>query len=512
MWPRSGDAVGERRRTWYLLARTRKEALAVAYRQRVISALKWNVSGQFGVQAIRFVLVIILARLLSPHEFGLMAMLTVITQFLVLNSDLGFEQALIHRREITEAHRSSVFWLMILVGLVLGVALVAGASWIAKFYGVDGLTALTRLVAAVFVLRALGVVPRALVARQLDFRIVAARRCAAVALGGVCAVGLAWRGFGVTSLAVELLVTTAAESLLLLVACGWRPRFEFAGAAVRDLLGFSVYRPAARTLSYWAQHIDKLLIGRFLGSGPLGLYGRAYNLARLPVLFVSRAIVNVMFASLASIQDDHRRVRRVYLRTIGAVALATVPMCLGLSVTAEPLVIGVLGPQWRAAVPILRLLALAAAVQSITTLASSLYLSQGRADLQFRLTALQRLSTIAAIFIGLRWGVLGIATALVLVSLINALPTLYFAGRLIGLPLAAVLAETAPVLIAAAIMTAAVAAVDAWTSHGLPPLTLLSVEVLTGALVYWVALLILRARAYFDVLGLLWLPASAGDA
>ncbi len=128
--------------------------------------------------------------------------------------------------------------------------------------------------------------------------------------------------------------------------------------------------------------MDQLLIGKLLGSDALGLYARGYNLARVPQVFVSRSIVHVMFPSLALIQDDADRVRAVYLRTTGAVALATFPMCMGLFATAEPFVVGVLGSQWRETVPTLQLLSLASLVQSISTLAGALYLSQGRTDLQ----------------------------------------------------------------------------------------------------------------------------------
>ena len=345
------------------------------YRQRVLAAARWSLSGELAVQAIRAAFAVVLARLLTPRDFGLLAMLTIVTQFVAANSDAGFEEALVQKRDLAEAHRSSVFWAMLVSGVALTVGLLLMAPWIAAFYGVEELTPLAQALSVLFLLRTAGTVPRALMARRLDFRVPAALGGVAALVAGTAAVLLAWRGFGVLSLAVQLLVSAAVESLLLFRVCGWRPRLEFRARALRDLLGFSAYRPAARTLGYWARNMDQLLIGKLLGSDALGLYARGYNLARVPQVFVSRSIVHVMFPSLALIQDDADRVRAVYLRTTGAVALATFPMCMGLFATAEPFVVGVLGSQWRETVPTLQLLSLASLVQSISTLAGALYLS-----------------------------------------------------------------------------------------------------------------------------------------
>src|SRR6185503_1564318 len=197
-------------------------------------------------------------------------------------------------------------------------------------------------------------VPRAIVARRLDFRTIARLQCGVAVIAGASAVTLASRGFGPVSLVADLLITSALEGLLLFHASAWRPRLELRVAALRDVLGFSAYNLAARMTSLSAGPMDQLVIGKFLGSTTLGLYARAYNIMRVPLLNVSRSIVRAMFPSLAMIQDDVARVRETYVRTTAMVALATVPMCLGFFATAEPLVVGVFGPQWRETVPILR--------------------------------------------------------------------------------------------------------------------------------------------------------------
>lgn len=473
------------------------------YRQRVLTALTWSASGELTMQSLRLVFRIALVRLLSPQDFGHMAMLMVIVSFLVGNSDLGFEEALVQRHDVTEVHRSSVFWMMLLVALVLTAGQIAASPWIAEFYGVPELTSLALWLSALFALRAVGVVPRAIATRDLDLRLIASRQSVAIAVAGVCAVLLAWFGFGVASLAAEALVATALESLLLLRASRWHPRRELRFAALRELAGFGVYRPVARTLTYWAGRVDQLLVGKLLGSHALGLYAPAFNLARAPVVTVSRVIVGVLFPSFSLLREDPARIPVVYLRTCGAIALATVPMCMGLCAAARPFVLGVLGPQWHDAIPLVRILSLMGMFQSFSVFATALYLAQGRSDLLLRLTVAQRTSTVVAIVVALRWGLVGIAIAQMVGAAVNAVPTLYFAGRLIGVPLRTVVAQLWRVFVSGGLMAALVLAIDQWAASRWDPLALLALEGVVGVVAYWAALRILRVGAYSDVLAVL---------
>jgi O-antigen/teichoic acid export membrane protein len=476
--------------------------VTATYRTRVLSALSWSVSGDLAAQAIRMVFGVALARLLSPREFGLLAMLTVVTQFVAANADAGFEDALVQKRALSEAHRSSVFWTMMLIGAALTIAMALAAPAFARFYEAAGLAPLAVTLSPLFLFGAAGVVPRALLARRLDFRRPAALGCVAAAVAGAGAVTLALLGCGVMSLAAQLLLTEAIETTLLFRACGWRPRLELRMAALHDLFGFSAYRPLARTLGYWARNLDQFLIGKLLGSEALGLYARAYGFARFPVTYVSRSIVGVMFPSLALIQDETARIRAVFLRTTGAVALTTFPLCVGLALAAEPLVVGMLGPQWRDTVPSLRILSFAALVQSVSTLSGILYLARGRTDLHFRVTALQRVATMIAIVAAVRWGVRGVAAAQVVAAIVSALPTLTSACGLVDLRLRTLLAPLWRVLLASVLMAIAALAAGAWAGPQ-PPLALLAIEAGVGGAAYWLAVIALRVAAYRDVLAVL---------
>ncbi len=473
------------------------------HRGRALRALSWSLSGQFAVQAVRFGFGVALARLLSPREFGLLAMVTLVVQFGTSVADLGFADAIVQRRSLDEEHRSAVFWTLLVASVILMLATVALAPQIAAFYGVADVAGLARMVAPVFVLSGLSTVPRAIVERRLDFRSVVQCECVAAAIAGMAGVVLAWRGHGVTSLAAQLLLGTAIEGLLFLRASGWRPRMRWSAAALGDLVGFGSNRVATRMLGYWSRHVDELLVGRILGVAALGLYTRAFNLIQVPVVYVSRATSRVLFPSLAEIQDDSERVRRAHLRTTGAVALATVPMCLGLAVLADPIVLGVFGVRWQTMVPLVRILSVAGLLQSVTSLSASLFLSQGRADLHLRVTLFQSVCTIIAVLVGRQWGVTGVAVAYVAAGMVVAVPTLRLAGGLVGLSVTDIVTSVRPALLAGTIMAVAVALVDRWAFDGASALDRLAAGIPLGIVSYAAMIHFGRVQAYRDVANLL---------
>jgi O-antigen/teichoic acid export membrane protein len=401
---------------------------------------------------------------------------------------------------------------MLLLGGVLSLAAFLAAPAIARFYGVAEVRPLVELLAPLFVVGSIGTVPRALLVRRLAFPRLIAIEGGTTAAGGLVAVGLAANGFGVASLAAQLLAAEALESALLWRASGWRPALVLRRSALGELFGFSAYRVATRTLGYWGQHVDQLLIGKLLGVGPLGLYERAYVLIRFPVLYVSRAVARATFPSLSLIQDEVARMRAIHLRTTGAVALVTFPLCMGLFAAAEPLVTGLLGAQWREAVPLVRILAVASLVQSVASLTSSLYLSQGRTDLHFKMNLLQSVTMIAAIVVGRRWGVTGVAAGYTVATVAVALPTLWVAGRLVALPLRTLAAHLRPLFAASATMTLVVLGLDATARGWLGPLPLLAAEVAAGGLTYLAALQLFRVESLRDALDALRGPAPADTA
>ena len=473
------------------------------FRHKTINGIAWSVISQIGRLALTFVIGIILARLLSPREFGLIAMVTVITSFASIFAELGFSAALVQKQDVTQVHLSSVFWLNLGAGLTLTLIFMAGAPLVAFFYKEPMLTPLTMLISTNFFISSLNIVQNTLLSKALNFRTLSIVEITALLISGTVAIAMAATGYGVWSLAVQSVVLAAVTAILLWMQGNWRPSFIFRWTAVRDLLGFSLSLFGTKVLNYWVRNIDYLLIGRFLGTSPLGIYNKAYEVMLFPLTSVSRVLSRVMFPSFSIIQENKSRVASLYLQMTRTIALVTFPMMMGLFVTVESFVLVIFGPQWAGMIPVLRVLSLVGMTQSIGTLNGNLYLSQGRADLQLKVGLVLKTNAILGIVIGLQWGILGVAIGYAIASLINSYPSFYFAGRLVGLTYWQLLRNLSGVFGCAVAMAALVWAVGLLIPDAWPLWARFSLQVLFGAIVYLAMIHLFKLPAYREVRALL---------
>jgi len=472
-------------------------------RSKTLSGIVWNIVSQFGQQGLMFVIMVVLARLLSPHEFGLVAMVTVITSFANLFAEMGFSAALIQKQDIQPIHLSSVFWLNVIAGGALTLLFILGAPLLAAFYNEPALIPLTIASAVNFSIASLGIVQMTLKTKAMDFQTLSLVEITATGVAGGVAIGLAYGGFGVWSLVGQSLVLSGVTVILLWLLSDWRPRFQLHWGYIKELLGFSVSLFGTNILNYWARNIDYLLIGRFLGTDPLGIYYRAYDIMLVPLTSVSRVLSRVMFPSLALVQSDPQRVRNMFLRLTRTVALASFPMMFGLLVTVEPFVLTLFGDQWREMIPLLRVFALIGLLQSIITLNGNLYLSQGRADLQFKVSLAVKAVAITGIIIGLRWGIVGVAVGYAVASVLCAYPSFFFAGKLVGLTFRQLLENLASVFVCAAGMAGLVWGLASFIPANWPVWLSLIVQVAVGGGLYLGLIHGLRVKAYQEARALL---------
>lgn len=469
------------------------------FRAKTVNGITWSVVSRVIRLALMFIIGVILARLLSPREFGLVAMITVITSFASLFAELGFSAALVQKQDISPVHLSSVFWLNLGAGLLLTLLFVAAAPLIARFYQEPMLTPLTMLISTNFLISSLNIVQNTLLTKSLDFKTLSIVEISAITIAGIIAIAMAYLGFGAWSLAAQSVIFSVVTAATLWFLSSWRPSFLFKWTAIQDLLGFSLSLFGTKVLNYWVRNIDYLLIGRFLGTNPLGIYNRAYDIMLFPLVSVSQVLSRVMFPSMSLIQEDKQRVAGLYLRMTRAIALVTFPMMLGLFVVVEPFVLVVFGAQWIGMIPVLRVLSLVGMSQSIGSLTGSLYLSQGRAGLQFRVGLILKTISILGIVVGLQWGIVGVAIGYAIASFINSYPSFYFAGRLVNLTYWELLKNLSGVFGCAVVMAAAVWALGLLLPGGWPLWVLLSLQVALGVVVYVSFVHLFNLRAYREV-------------
>jgi PST family polysaccharide transporter len=269
-----------------------------------------------------------------------------------------------------------------------------------------------------FLLSSLSVVQRALLSKQLAFRTLAIAETVAAVVSSAVAIVCAEEGLGVFSLVVQVNLMAGITTVVLWQTSGWRPTFAFSIDDVRSIWGFSANVVGFNIVNYFGRNLDYILIGRFLGAQPLGYYTLAYNLLLFPVQNLTYTVGRVTFPVYASMQDDNDRLGRAYLRVVGTLAMLSFPLMLGLLAVCDVFVRTVYGPRWAPAIPAVAIFAPVGLVQSISSMNGSVYQAKGRADLQFRIGMLFSLLVVASFFVGLHWGMLGVAGAYAIVAVV----------------------------------------------------------------------------------------------
>jgi O-antigen/teichoic acid export membrane protein len=462
-----------------------------------VSGLGWSCLSQVVQQTIQFIVTAILAHLLVPADFGMMAMIVIFIGFLRSVADLGFTVALIQKHEIDHRHLNTVFWLTIASGILLTLLSIFLAPFIAKFYGQHCLKNLTIALSVIFIVTSLSVVPQAILQKGMKFRLLAKVETGAAIVAGVCAVVLASRGAGIWSLVMQTLVGASASTLLLWYLCRWRPAFTFDSASCSEMYRFSANLMGFNVLNYWVRNLDNLLVGRFLGSSMLGIYSFAYNLMVMPVSQITGVTSRVMFPALASIKDDIDRVRGIYLMSTRIIALFSFPVIVGMIVVAEPFIMLVYGAKWLPVVPVFQILCLTGLLQPVGATVGWIFTTQGRTDLMFKFGVYAGIIYLISFAVGIKWGIIGVAWSYFFSSYLLILyPSWSIPGRLIRISFARMIVNLLAPFLASATMGCLVWGVDAIFLSKRNAGFRISILVLTGVFVFSAILYIFQIRAF----------------
>jgi PST family polysaccharide transporter len=351
----------------------------------------------------------VLARLLVPDDFGLIGMALFFIGIGQLFADFGIGSAIVQSRSSDDLILSSCFWLNLVIAAGLALAVLVSAPLVAQFYGRGDLVPLVAALSVNLLLAGLLVVPQALLYQEMRFADIARAQVLGSLAASAAAIVLAWSGAGVWALVAQPVVGSTVNFLACLHARPWRPRLAYSWPQVKPLARFSLSLLGANLVGYANRNTDSLIIGRFLGAGPLGIYSMAMQIMLYPLQQVSSVIVRVLFPALVQIRDDLPRLRAAYLTAVGAIAFVTFPMMAGLFAVAEDFVLVVFGTQWSEMVPVIRILAWVGMMQSVGTTVGTIYLSMGRPDIALRVSLVAVPVVLAGVLGGLPWGIRGVA-------------------------------------------------------------------------------------------------------
>jgi O-antigen/teichoic acid export membrane protein len=390
-------------------------------RAKIVSGVGWKLATQIVLQLTRIGVGILLARLLAPREFGVAAMALAFTGFASIFIDLSLGPALIQRKTLTEADRSTAFWASLAAGVACTAIGIAVAPAVAAFFSTPRVAPLFAVVAVTFTLSALSATQIALLNREMAFRSLQIREILATLFGAATALALALAGAGAWAIVAQPVAGEAIGLVLIWSLSSWRPRWTFSAASLHHLGSFSAKVLAARFFGYLNLNADNLLIGRFLGSRALGIYSVAYNVMFAPMIRFTMPVQQVLFPAFSRLQDDPVRLGRAWLRGNRLAAAITLPAFLGMAVVAPDFVPVVLGRRWEDAVPVLQFLCFAGAVLSFQPFNWSVLQARDRSGTLLTFMAISTIVIVGAFAVGLHWGIVGVAA-------------LYFAARTILLP------------------------------------------------------------------------------
>jgi len=389
----------------------------------------WVAIERFGQQILQSVIFIILARLLSPDDFGLVAMLMIFFAVGQTFVDSGMGQALIRKEEITDQDRSTVFWFNLLLSVLFYGLIYIAAPYIADFYERPELIDLTRVMGLAILFFGIAIIQRSEMTQQLEFKKQAYAQIPAMFVAGTVSIVMAYKGFGVWALATQYLLVAFCSSVILWVLQPSVIRFRFSKDSFNELFGFGYKLLISGFINTIYQHIYKLVIGKYFVASTLGFYTQAKKLQDLASKNLVGIIQKVTYPLLSKAGKEPERLKRGYRQVIQLSSFLIFPGMLLLILLAKPIIIFVLGPQWEPSVPFLQIVCLSGILYHLHAINLNILKVLGRSDLFLKLEIIKKINTTIAILVGLQFGIYGLLIGQVISSYIALIINTYYTAK-----------------------------------------------------------------------------------
>jgi PST family polysaccharide transporter len=471
-------------------------------RGSAIAGFRWVSSARMTLQLVRLGVQVVLARILAPADFGMMAVAFVVLRLFDVIQDLGTGRAIIVRPELNRELFDSVFVINLSLGLAMALVLALGAPLIAAMYGHGGdaaLPSMLRWLALSVAISCAGNAQRGVLVRWMSFGQLAMSDVVTAVVNGVVAISLAWAGFGVWAMVAGHMTGVCISTAMLWFWSPWWPRLRIRGEDWQEIRNFSLNLTAANIAGFLLRNTDSFLVTRFLGADAMGFFSMGERLIR-PTRVAAQTFMSVLNPALARAYDDDARLRRDLLRAAGGVCFVLHPVLVGLFLTADLLVPVVLGPRWSGAIVVAQAMVFSAFAVRTVQVPHALFFAKSRTDLILRYTLLQGAALFVAGAIGVQFGLAVAVWALAGAYALLVYPGLTLSLGLIGMRPWELLREDLGYLLLCVPMALAVigARVLLEPLHVAPPLELAALVAL-GAVVHAAAVWIVRPAALEDV-------------
>lgn len=399
---------------------------------KTASAVKWSAVDVFVRHGMQFAVTIVLARILAPEDFGVIAILMLFIGVAGVFIDGGFSSALVQRQNTTQADESTAFFFNIAMGAVSGMMLCAAAPWIAAFFTQPVLQSLSYVMAFNLFVGSLGAIHTALLTKEMNFKTTAKVGTVSSVVGGALAIFMAGQGYGVWSLVGHTVASGLVTTVLLWVWHPWRPGWSFSVASLRSLFHFGGYEMASTLLDVFYSNLYSVLIGKMYSVRDVGLFARARNTQLMPVTLMLGIVQRVTYSAFSSVAEDKARLVRGLQQAQAIAMFINVPVTVGVIVLAEPLVLTLFGEQWRPCVPMLQVLGLGGILWPLSILNLNVLRAQGHSGLRLRIEVIKKAVAIILTVAASYYGIMAIAWAQVAVSVCTYSVNTYYTKVLLA--------------------------------------------------------------------------------
>lgn len=452
----------------------------MSLKQKTVRGLAWSFLDNFVVQGVNFITGVILARLLSPREYGLIGMVTIFIALGQSFADSGFGQALIRKKECTQADYSTVFFFNLSVSIAWYLLLLIASGPIATFFNEPELSIILPVFGLGVIVQALSLIQTAQLTRRIDFKLQTRISAVASVLSGIIAILMAFFGCGVWSLVALMLIRYTLNTLFLWIWNAWKPSWVFDVLSFKELFSFGSKLLAVGLIDTTYKNIYLAVIGKFFSAADLGYYTRADQFKQLPSQNITTVVQRVSYPVLSSIQSDTLRLKAGYQKLIKSTMLVSFVLMIGLATVAKPMVLTLIGEQWLVSAEYLQLLCFGAMLYPLHALNLSMLNVQGYSDLVLRLEVIKKALAVPVIIIGINYGIKMMIIAMIVNSFIAYYLNSYWSGRFIGYSMLDQIKDILPSFILASVVSIAVF----FTGYFIvaSPLITLSIQIIVGAL------------------------------
>lgn len=392
----------------------------------------WSAVERFSTQGVQFLFGILLARLLTPNDYGMIAMLTVFIAVSQTFIDSGFGNALIRKLDRTEADKATVFFFNIFMAVACYGIIFLSAPLIAQFYGMPELTDILRILAINLIIQAFGSIQHLNLTIDLNFKTLAKVTFIGAIVGGTAGLICAYNGLGVWSLVVQQMATTSCRVILFWVLVHWRPKTFFNKSSFKNMFGFGSKLLASGLLNTLYDNIYDLIIGKAFSAATLGNYSRASHFANFPSSNVTGIFQRVTYPVLSRIQDDHAKLRKGYLKFLNMATLVIFPLMIGLAALTKPLILLVLSDKWVDAILILQIICIAQMWYPVHAINLNILQVMGRSDLFLKLEIIKKIEGITVLCITLPFGIIAMCFGQWFNAIFGLVVNTYYSGKLLN--------------------------------------------------------------------------------